>query len=100
MSGLVDSTSNSFQPAKRILLNFHNFFVWLTLIKSELDNIGCVDVVGDNPTKLTPEKERKGYHLIVRYLSKEVLGYFSSVLKPEDEGKASVAWKILKEKFA
>ena len=69
-------------------------------MKSELDNIGCLDVIGLDLSKITPEKERKGYHLIVRYLSEEVLGYFLSVLKPEDEGKASVAWKILKEKLA
>ncbi|KAI7940277.1 hypothetical protein MJO28_013929 [Puccinia striiformis f. sp. tritici] len=91
------STTNS---TPRILLNNSNYHVWSTLMESELDNIGCLEVTSEVADELSPEKERKGYHLIVRYLSEDVLGYLSNVIKTDEKGKGSVAWNLLKSKFA
>jgi len=69
-------------------------------VESELDNIGCIDVTVDGANNVAPEKEKKAYHLIVRYLSEEVLGYLSNVIKTDEKGKGSIAWNLLKSKFA
>jgi hypothetical protein len=95
---MTDSTP--YQSTHRILLNNNNYHVWLTLMESELDNIGCIDITTGGASNVSPEKEKKGYHLIVRYLSKEVLGYLANVIKTEEKGTGSVAWNILKNKFA
>jgi hypothetical protein len=95
---MTDSTP--YQSTHRILLNNSNYHVWSTLSESELDNIGCIDVTIDRASDILPGKEKKGYHLIVCYSSKEVLGYLANVIKTEEKGTGSVAWNLLKSKFA
>ncbi|KAI7949061.1 hypothetical protein MJO28_007882 [Puccinia striiformis f. sp. tritici] len=68
-------------------------------MESELDNIGCIGVTNKEADP-SSEEERKGYHLNVRYLSEEVLGYLSNVIRPKEKGKGYVAWRLLKSKFA
>ena len=97
---MADTAAQPYQGGPRILLNLKNYHTWATLVKSELNNINCSEVVGTDLTKLMPEKEKKGYHLIIRYLGKEALGLLSNLLKPEDKGRGSAVWKILKNKFA
>ncbi|KAI7951288.1 hypothetical protein MJO28_006972 [Puccinia striiformis f. sp. tritici] len=63
-----------YQSTPRILLNNNNYHVWSTLMESELDNIGCIQVTNNKGDDTTPEMEKKGYHLIVRYLNEQVLG--------------------------
>ena len=68
--------------ARYHLISSEFFFhgdTWSTLIESKLDNIGCLDAIGSNKTKR--KKEKKGYHMITRYLGKEVLGLLSLELK-------------------
>jgi hypothetical protein len=69
-------------------------------MESELDNIGCIDITTDSVSNVSPEKEKKGCHLIVCYLSKGVLGYLENFIKSSKKGKGSVAWRFLKSKFA
>ena len=73
-----NSQSQKFTP--RITLNLKNYQTCSTLIKSELDNIGCLKITTGQAEEAM---ERKSYHLIIRYLSEEVLGYLSSILKTE-----------------
>jgi hypothetical protein len=94
------TNSTPYQSTHRILLNNNNYHVWLTLMESELDNIGCIDITTSGASDVSPEKEKKGYHLIVWYLSEEILGYLANVIKTEEKGTGSVAWNILKNKLA
>ncbi|KAI8447895.1 hypothetical protein BY996DRAFT_6565121 [Phakopsora pachyrhizi] len=94
------SISTSTTLTHRILLNNNNYHVWSTLMESEFDNIGCVEITTESGVDISTEIEKKGYHLIVRYLSEEVLGYLANVIKTEDKGKGSIAWNLLKNKFA
>ncbi|KAI7934982.1 hypothetical protein MJO29_016245 [Puccinia striiformis f. sp. tritici] len=91
------ASSNPYRTAPRVLLNNNNYHVWSTLVESKLDNIGCIDVTTEGASNLSLEKEKKGYHLMVCYLSKELLGYLSNVIKPDEKGKGSVAWNLLKK---
>lgn len=72
------------------MLNSNNYFVWPTLLESELDNLGCHGITTGDPTKMSAEMERKSYHLLIRYLNEGMLGFVADVLKPEEKGKGSI----------
>ncbi|KAI8451975.1 hypothetical protein BY996DRAFT_6584298 [Phakopsora pachyrhizi] len=67
------------------------------LIRSELDNIRCVEITTESGVDISTEIEKKGYHFIVRYLSEEVLGYLANFIKTEDKGKRKHCLELVKE---
>ncbi|CAH7674180.1 hypothetical protein BY996DRAFT_6607258 [Phakopsora pachyrhizi] len=98
--GEINMDENKVVVSGGILLNNNNYHVWSTLMESEFDNIGCIEITTESGVDISTEKEKKGNHLIVRYLSEEVLGYLANVIKTEEKGKGSIAWNLLKNKFS
>ncbi|MBW0564197.1 hypothetical protein O181_103912 [Austropuccinia psidii MF-1] len=88
--------------ANRLLLNSENYFTWVTMMESELDNIGELDLILETDHQAREIQEtlnRKAYNLIIRYLNEDNLSFVSSMLDQTNKRNGLALWKILKEKY-
>ncbi|MBW0524723.1 hypothetical protein O181_064438, partial [Austropuccinia psidii MF-1] len=92
---LVNMSSNNL--ANRLLLNSENYFTWVTMMESELDNIGVLDLILETDHQET--LNHKAYSLIIRYLNEDNLSFASSMLDQTNKRNGLALWKILKEKY-
>ncbi|MBW0540041.1 hypothetical protein O181_079756 [Austropuccinia psidii MF-1] len=86
----------------RLLLNSENYFTWVIMMESELDNIGALDLIlgtDQQSQQIQESLNRKAYNLIICYLNEDNLSFVSSILNPNQKQDGQILWKILKEKY-
>ncbi|MBW0585837.1 hypothetical protein O181_125552 [Austropuccinia psidii MF-1] len=86
----------------RLLLNSENYFTWVIMMESALDNIGALDLIlrTDQQSQQIPESlNQKAYDLIICYLNEDNLSFVSSILNSNQKKDKNILWKILKERY-
>ena len=84
-----------------MIVNQNNYQVWAMFMDSELDNIGCSQVIATADKGGIPaEVDKKAYHLLLRHLDEFHLGIVSNGLSGIGLKSGRMVWDLLKEKYA
>ncbi|MBW0591026.1 hypothetical protein O181_130741 [Austropuccinia psidii MF-1] len=85
-----------------LLLTSDNYFTWVTMIESELDVIGALDLILGTDQQSREAQENlncKAYNLIIRCLNEENISFVSSMLSEDNKINGQALWNMLKEKY-
>ncbi|MBW0467310.1 hypothetical protein O181_007025 [Austropuccinia psidii MF-1] len=86
----------------RLLLTSDNYFTWVTMLESELDIIGALDLILGTDQQSREIQENlncKAYNLIIQCLNEENISFVPSILSEDNKRNGQFFWNMLKEKY-
>ncbi|MBW0552016.1 hypothetical protein O181_091731 [Austropuccinia psidii MF-1] len=86
----------------RLLLTSDNFFTWVSIMESEIDIIGALDLTLGTDQQSREIQETlncKAYDLIIQCLNEENISFVSSMLSEDNKQNGQALWNMLKEKY-
>ncbi|MBW0579697.1 hypothetical protein O181_119412 [Austropuccinia psidii MF-1] len=85
-----------------LLLTSDNYLTWVTMMESELDIIGALDLIlgtDQQSREIQENLNRKAYNLIIQCLNKENISFVSSILSEDNKRNGQALWNMLKERY-
>ncbi|MBW0553217.1 hypothetical protein O181_092932 [Austropuccinia psidii MF-1] len=86
----------------RLLQISDNYLTGVTMMESELDIIGALDLILGTDQQSREIKENlncKVYNLIIQCLNKENISFVSNMLSEDNKRNGQALWNMLKEKY-